>query len=134
MATLKEVAKRARVSAGTVSHVLNGYTPVSPELRKRVQEAIAALDYYPDHVARSLKTGRTRTVGIVIPDITNSFFPQIIRSGESVFWGRDYSLLTFNTDDDLERERRALAFLRSRRVDGVILIIAPNRGDLDRLQ
>jgi LacI family transcriptional regulator len=134
MATLKEVAKRARVSAGTVSHVLNGNTPVSPALRKRVQEAIAALDYYPDHVARSLKTGRTKTVGIVIPDITNPFFPQIIRGAESVFWSRDYSLLTFNTDDDLERERRVLEFLRSRQVDGVILIIAPNRGDVSHIR
>jgi transcriptional regulator with XRE-family HTH domain len=75
MATLRDVAKRARVSAGTVSHVLNGTVPVSPDLRQRVEEAIAALDYHPDHVARSLKTGRTRTVAIVIPDISNPFFP-----------------------------------------------------------
>jgi len=134
MATLKEVARRARVSAGTVSHVLNGNTPVSPALRKRVQQAIVALDYHPDHVARSLKTGRTKTVGIVIPDIANPFFPQIIRGAESVLWGQDYSLLTFNTDDDLERERRALSFLRSRRADGVLLIVAPNKGDVSHIR
>ncbi len=78
MATLKDVARRAGASAGTVSHVLNGSVPVSRELKKRVQDAIAALDYHPDHVARSLKTGRTRTIGMIIPDITNPFFPQMV--------------------------------------------------------
>ncbi|MGD0364320.1 MAG: LacI family DNA-binding transcriptional regulator [Bryobacteraceae bacterium] len=129
MATLRQVAKRARVSVGTVSHVINGKVPVSPERRQRVQDAILALDYQPDHVARSLKTGRTRTVGIVVPDITNPFFPQIIRGAEGVFTRQHYSAITFDTDDNLERERQVLSFLRSRRVDGVLLVIAPNRGD-----
>lgn len=134
MATLKEVAKRAGVSAGTVSHVLNGTTTVSPELSRRVKEAIAALDYQPDLVARSLKTGRSKTVAIVIPDITNPFFPKIVRGAESVLWTQDYSLITFNTDDDLDRERQVLAFLRSRRVDGVLLVIAPNEGDVKHIR
>jgi LacI family transcriptional regulator len=127
MATLRQVAKRARVSVGTVSHVINGKVPVSPALRQRVEEAIVALDYQPDQVARSLKTGHTRTVAIVIPDITNPFFPQIVRGAESVFSRQHYSLITFNTDDNLERERQVLSFLRSRRVDGVLLVIAPSR-------
>jgi LacI family transcriptional regulator len=134
MATLREVAKRAGVSAGTVSHVLNGSVPVSRPLKKRVQDAIAALDYHPDYVARSLKTGRTSTIGIIIPDITNPFFPQMVRGAESVLWREGYSLITFNTDDQLERERQVLSLLRSRRVDGVLLVIAPNRGDVCHIQ
>ena len=134
MPTLREVAKRAKVSAGTVSHVLNGSVPVSPELKKRVQDAIAALDYHPDQVARSLKTGRTKTVGIIIPDIANPFFPQMVRGAEGVLWRQDYSLITVNTDDELERERQALSLLRARRVDGVLLVIAPNRGDFTHIR
>jgi LacI family transcriptional regulator len=134
MATLREVARRARVSAGTVSHVLNGSVPVSPALKKRVLEAIAALDYHPDQVARSLKTGRTRTVGIIIPDIANPFFPQMVRGAENVLWRQDYSLITVNTDDDLDRERQALSLLRARHVDGVLLVIAPNRGDVAHIR
>jgi LacI family transcriptional regulator len=134
MSTLREVAKRAGVSAGTVSHVINGQVRVSRELKRRVEAAIAALDYHPDFVARSLKTGSTKTVGIVIPDITNPFFPQIVRGAESVLAGQHYSPFTFNTDDHAERERQALSFLRSRRVDGVLLVIAPSRNDVAHIR
>jgi len=127
MATLRQVAKRAGVSVGTVSNVINGRVAVSPDLRQRVDDAIAALDYQPDQVARSLKTGRTRTAAIVVPDITNPFFPQIVLGAERALTRQHYSLITFNTDDNLEREKQALSLLRSRRVDGVLLVIAPSR-------
>ena len=129
MPTIKEVARRAGVSIGTASHVLNGTVPVSDRLRKKVEGAVAALDYSPSHVARSLATKRTHTIAAVIPDITNPFFPQVIRGVESVVAKAGYSILTFNTDDCIEREREALAFLRSRRVDGLLLVIAPGRND-----
>ena len=129
MPTIKEVARRAGVSIGTASHVLNGKVPVSEKLRKRVEAAIAALDYHPSQVARSLSIRRTHTLGIVIPDIANPFFPQVIRGVESAIIKSGFSLLTFNTDDQLQREKEALAILRSRRVDGILLVIAPGRRD-----
>lgn len=129
MPTIKEVAKRAGVSVGTASHVLNGNVPVSEELRKRVEKAIAELDYHPSQVARSLSIRRTHTFGMVIPDIANPFFPQIIRGVESVVTKSGFSLITFNTDDQLQREKEALTILRSRRVDGILLVIAPGRRD-----
>src|SRR5687767_15782509 len=83
MPTIKEVADLAGVAVGTVSHVITGSVPVSEPLKKKVQAAIRELDYHPNHVARSLKTSRTRTLGIIVPDMTISFFPQIIRGAES---------------------------------------------------
>ncbi len=129
MPTIKEVARRAGVSVGTASHVLNGKVPVSEKLRKRVEAAIADLDYHPSQVARSLSTRRTHTLGMVIPDIANPFFPQMIRGVESVVTKSGFSLITFNTDDQLQREKEALTILRSRRVDGILLVIAPGRRD-----
>ncbi len=129
MSTIKEVARRAGVSVGTASHVLNGKVPVSDELRKKVETAIAELDYHPSQVARSLSIRRTHTVGMVIPDIANPFFPQMIRGVESVLTKAGFSLTTFNTDDQVQREKEALTILRSRRVDGILLVIAPGQRD-----
>jgi LacI family transcriptional regulator len=129
MPTIKEVARRAGVSVGTASHVLNGKVPVSEDLRKRVEAAITELDYHPSQVARSLSTRRTHTIGMVIPDIANPFFPQVIRGVESVVTKAGFSLITLNTDDRLQREKEALTILRSRRVDGILLVIAPGRRD-----
>ncbi len=129
MPTIKELARRAGVSVGTASHVLNGRVPVSKELRKRVEAAIAELDYHPSQVARSLSIRRTHTLGMVIPDIANPFFPQMIRGVESVVTKFGFSLITFNTDDQLQREKDTLAVLRSRRVDGILLVISPGRRD-----
>src|ERR1700677_3071508 len=77
--TMRDVARLAGVSTSTVSAVVNGITPVSPERRKKVTEAMTALDYHPDVVARSLKTGKTNAVGVIVPDITNAFYPEVVR-------------------------------------------------------
>ena len=79
MPTIKEVADLACVSVGTVSHVINGAVPVSDSLCLKVEGAIKQLDYHPNHVARSLKTSRTLDSGILVPDMTISFYPQVIR-------------------------------------------------------
>src|SRR5690242_4701116 len=96
MPTIKEVADRAGVSVGTVSHVITGSVTVSESLRRKVQAAIQELNYHPNHVARSLKTSRTRTLGIMVPDVTIPFFPQVIRGAESAAAQRSYSLLAVN--------------------------------------
>lgn len=130
MATVKDVAKLARVSVGTVSNVLTGAPPVSADRRDRVLAAIRQLDYHPNAVARSLKLRRTKMLGMIISDITNPFFPQLVRGAEDAALQRGYLLITFNTDDRVEREKQVLSVLRTRRVDGVMLVIAPNSGDI----
>ena len=127
MVTLKEVAKRARVSIGTVSNVITGSVHVTPPRRTRVLEAIRDLGYQPNHVARSLRLRRTGMLGMVISDIANPFFSQMVRGAEDAALEHNYLLLTFNTDDHVERERQGLAVLRERRVDGVLLVVSPAR-------
>jgi LacI family transcriptional regulator len=129
MATIKEVARRAGVSVGTVSNVLAEAPSVSEDLRRRVQAAIAALDYRPSHVARSLKSKRTKTLGMVISDITNPFFPLMVRGAEDAAAEHGYMLSIFNSDDDLARERRICETLSTGRVDGLLLVPALVRGD-----
>jgi LacI family transcriptional regulator len=125
MATIKEVAQEARVSIGTVSNVITGSVPVGPKRQERVLAAIRKLGYHPDHVARSLKLRRTKMLGMVISDITNPFFSQMVRGAEDAALERNYLILTFNTDDRVDREKQVLSVLRSRRVDGILLVVAP---------
>src|SRR5260370_8025363 len=98
MSTIKQVAELAGVSIGTVSHVITGSVPVSKRLRTKVQAAILELDYYPNHVARSLKTSKTRTLGIVVPDLTIPFFPRVIPGAEEPAFQRGYSSFAVNPD------------------------------------
>src|ERR1051326_2760512 len=97
--TIKEVAELAGVAIGTVSHVINGSVPVSDGLRRKVQAAIRELDYHPNHVARSLKTSRTRTLGIIVPDMTIRYFPKVIRGAETAARKRGYSLIAVRSEE-----------------------------------
>lgn len=124
MPSIKKVAEVAGVSVGTVSHVITGSVPVSEPLRLRVHAAIRQLNYHPNHVARSLKTSRTQTLGIIVPDMTISFFPQVIRGAEAAARKNDYSLIAVNSDDDGERQKDLFSLLRSQRVEGILLVIA----------
>jgi LacI family transcriptional regulator len=133
MITIREVAKRAQVSVGTVSNVLSGSGSVKPELRRRVQLAMRELDYQPNQIARSLKTKSTKTLGTVVSDITNPFFPQLIRGAEDAALERGYLLMTLNTDDHVDREQRALSLLRARKVDGIMLVMAPDSQDASHI-
>lgn len=133
MATIKEVARRANVSVGTVSNVLSGAVPVSHLLKQRVLDVIRELDYHPNHVARSLKIRQTKMIGMVVSDITNAFFPQVVRGAEDAAWKHNYILITFNSDDQPDRERQLLSALRTRRVDGVLLVAATTEGDLSHI-
>ena len=98
--------------------------PVSDLLRRKVQAAIRELDYHPNHVARSLKTAKTRTLGIIVPDMTIPYFPKLIRGAEAAARRRGYSLIAVNSDDDAERQRDLLSLLRSQRVEGILLVMA----------
>ncbi|HEX3659930.1 MAG TPA: LacI family DNA-binding transcriptional regulator [Acidobacteriaceae bacterium] len=125
MPTIVEVAKRAGVSIATVSHVIRGTKRVSEGVEERVRNAIRELDYFPNEIARSLKVAQTRMLGMVLPDITNPFFPEIIRGAEDTAFERGYFLVTANTDEQIGRERRIVAALRSYRVAGILLASAP---------
>lgn len=125
-ATIQEVARRAKVSVGTVSNVLNDSNAVSSQLLRRVQQAMRDLNYHPNNHARSLKSRRSSVIGIVISDITNPFFPLVLRGVESAIVQHGYMLTIFNTDDDLERERQIFSLLRTHRVDGMLAVVAPN--------
>lgn len=124
--TMRDVARLSGVSTSTVSAVLNGNVPVSPERKQRVTEAMAALDYQPDAVARSLKTGRTNAIGVVVPDITNAFYPEVVRGVEEAAQLSGYSVLLCDSREDPKTEETHLAALFSRRVDGVLLACCAN--------
>jgi LacI family transcriptional regulator len=133
MATIKEVARRARVSVGTVSNVISGSCAVSAELRQRVERVIRELNYHPDHNARSLKSRKTNTLAMVISDITNPFFPLVVRGAEEAAAKGGYLLTIFNTDDQLDRERQIFSVLRTRRVDGTLVVVSPDSGESTHL-
>ena len=118
--TIADVAEHAAVSKTTVSHVLSGNRPVARDTRGRVEEAIRELGYRPDGLARSLRTRRTHMVALMIPDITNPFYPLLARGLEQ---GMDGGYRTFicNTDGQTEREREFLEEVADRRADGIVL-------------
>jgi len=129
--TITDVAAAAGVSPMTVSRVLNGRAGAGEDTRLRVMEAAQALNYRPNAFAQSLKSDRSNTVGIVVPDIVNPFFPEIIRGAELVARPAGYTLLSCNVVEDPEREEEVLGTLLDKRVDGIIICSA--RLDDERL-
>ena len=119
MANIRDVARKAGVSIATVSHVFNGTRPVSEEVRLRVAQAAAELHYYPNHLARSLTTKRTGTVGMVVSDIANPFFAELIRGFEATLSPHQYNVIVCNTEDNPLREEEYLLLLMAKRVDGI---------------
>jgi len=130
--TIRDVARRANVSTATVSHVINNTRFVSEETRARVLEAIRELGFYPNALARSLTTKRTATIGVLISDVSNVFFAEIIRGVESVLTGAGYNLILCNTDEDPAREQQYLELLLNKRIDG--LIAAATSGPWEQLR
>ena len=119
--TIKAVAKDAGVSIATVSRVLNKNYPVSQELYQRVMRSVERLNYYPNSVARSLKFDSTLSIGLIVSDISNSFFSMISRSVEDVVMRERYDLVVCSTDNQREKELSYLQLLMSKKVDGLIL-------------
>lgn len=119
--TMSDVAEYAGVSLKTVSNVVNDWPYVSDETRRKVQDAIEAVGYRPNQMARSLVTGETTSIGVLIPDISNTFFGSAIRGCEDVLYENEYSIFLCNTSEEIERERFYLNQLMSRAVDGLIL-------------
>jgi LacI family transcriptional regulator len=124
--TIRDVAERVGVHPSTVSRVLNPATRgrITPEIVDKVTKAARKLGYTPNQTAQGLRTSRTRTIGVLIPDITNPLFPPVIRGIEDTLGGAGYTAILGNTDNIAARERDAVMNMRARQVDGLILATA----------
>jgi LacI family transcriptional regulator len=130
MATIYDVAKQANVSLATVSAVVNGSAYVSPGLKSRVTSAIEKLRYQPNLVARGLATQQTRTLGMIVPNIVNPFWPEVVRGVEDAAHAAGYTVLLASNDDDRSKEALYLRMFLAKRVDGILM--TKTAGGLDR--
>jgi LacI family transcriptional regulator len=122
MPTIREVAREAGVSVATVSHALSGKRPVSARTRGRIARAVERLGYRPNTIAAAMTTGRTQTLGVVVPDIANPFFGELLAAIERTAAERGYSVVASSSELDSELESRAVRALHDRRVDGVLYL------------
>jgi len=133
MSTISDVAKRAGVSTMTVSRVVNSTGYTSTETRSRVEAAIGELGYVPNALARQLRSKRTKTIALVVSDISNPFFTTIARGAEDVAVRHGFSVMYCNTDESEKEEEQYLLMLIERQVDGVLLVPARSSGTSFRL-
>lgn len=118
--SIKDVAREAGVSIATVSRVINKVNVVAESTQIKVNEAIERLGYSPNIVAQSLKTQRSRSIGILIPDISSQVYPEIVRGAEDVAQMYDYSIILCNSDFDSEKEKKYLKVMKEKMVDGLL--------------
>ena len=122
MSTIRDVAQAAGVSITTVSHVVNGTRRVSDELAQRVTESMDELNYRPNIVARSLRLGQTKTLGLIVPDNSNPFFAEVARAVEDDGYAHGYSVILCNSDSDRQKQQTYIRLLVDKQVDGVVFI------------
>lgn len=128
--TISDVARLAGVSTATVSHTINNTRYVSEETKEKVYQAIAELGYTPDASARSFRTGKKRTIGFIVPDISNKFFGTMIEAVENHLSAHGYHLIIANTKEDADREETNIRLLSAGLVDG--LLVASTMEDFAR--
>ena len=119
---IKAVAKRANVSTATVSRTMNGSAKVNPQTAERVRQAIEALNFYPNTNARALGSGRSSLYGLIISDITNPFFPELVKSFDDIAVRHGQEVLIANTNYDPERMKICVTRMLQRKVDGVAIM------------
>lgn len=129
--SIRDVAARAGVSVGTVSNVLNRSALVAASTRERVQEAIDALGFVRNESARQLRAGTSRTIGLIVLDISNPFFTDVARGVEDAASKAGVSVVLCNSDDDPAKEARYLGILAAQQVQGVLIV--PGRRQVDRI-
>lgn len=127
--TLKHIADALGVSAMTVSRALNDRDNVDKKTKQRVREKAQSMGYTPNRVAKSLVSRKTHTLGVVIPEITHAFFPEVVRGIEEVAYKSDYQLFLTNANELFSREKEAIETLRSQRVDGLLISSSLTRED-----
>ncbi|HBZ80884.1 MULTISPECIES: LacI family DNA-binding transcriptional regulator [Brevibacillus] len=119
--TIKDIAKRANVSTATVSRVINNKSEgISPQTREYIQSIIKELNYQPNALARGLITRKTSTIGLILPDITNPFFPDLVRGIEDAANKAGYSVFLGNSDDNAKKEKKYVQLMTEKKVDGII--------------
>src|SRR3984957_2846888 len=119
---IRTVAKLANVSIATVSRTINRVSTVNPRMAKRVWEAIEKLDYFPNTQARALVSGRSRLLGLIVSEITNPFFPELIQGFEDIAVEHGYEILVSSTNDDPERMSHCIRRMIERKVEGVAIM------------
>jgi DNA-binding LacI/PurR family transcriptional regulator len=124
--TIREVADAAKASVSTVSAALNNSDYVSADMRSRIEEAIKTLRYRPNDLARGLRLQRTHSVAIVVPDLSNNFYIELVRGAKSYCASANYTILIGDSRDSWEEERSYLDSFHRRRVDGVVRVPAAN--------
>lgn len=122
--TIKDVAKEARVSAGTVSRVTSNNPTVDPQIRARVQAAIKKLGYRPSAAAQSMRTAASKLIGCIVSDFSNPLYSAVLRTAEPVLSDSGYTLIIASSDDRLDREIALFETFARRRVDGVIAVLS----------
>ncbi len=122
MSTIKDVAKKANVSVATVSRVINNTGYVNHETKKLVVDAIEALGYVPNELARSLFLKQSKIIGMIVPHISTIFFASLIEAIEDVLVTQGFKLMIFNSRDDVEREHMTIKVLSQYNIDGIILV------------
>jgi DNA-binding LacI/PurR family transcriptional regulator len=118
--TLFDLAEELNVSISTISRALSRPSIVAPATRERILAAVEKLGFRPNRIARSLRTQETKTIGIIVPDITNSFFGEMVKAIGDIAKARDYTLIVCNADEDPANEVQALDVLRAGQVSGII--------------
>lgn len=121
MTTIKDVAKHAGVSVATVSRYLNKKGYISEEAKKKIETSIKQLDYRPNQIARSLSTKRMQTIGLIVPDITNPFFPELARAIEDTALKEGYTVVLCNSDEQALKEQQYIETLKQKYVGGFII-------------
>jgi LacI family transcriptional regulator len=129
MTTIKQVAALAGVSSATVSHVINGTRFVSETVCEQVQKAMSDLDYHPNALARSLRSGITHTLGLILPDSANPFFAEVGHSIEIAAFEAGYSVILCNTENDFDKESLYMDVLTNKLVDGMIFVATGERSE-----
>ena len=127
--SLRDVAKAAKVSVGTVSNVLNRSEVVAPKTLARVQATIKELGFVPNGFARNLRSGQSRTLGLIVPDVSNPFFTEVARGVEDAASKRDYAVFLCNSDESATKEERYVNVLIQQQVRGVLITPADMKSE-----
>lgn len=132
--TIKDIAKELGISTSTVSRALRDSYEISTETKKLVLECARRLDYRPNPIALSLKEKRSRSIGVVVCEIANSFFSQAINGIESIAYSKGYNVIITQSNESFEREATNLKYLSSRSIDGLLISVSSQSENMDHLK
>ena len=127
--TLKQIAEELGLSAMTVSRAVNNRGSIDQKTKDRVIEKARSMGYTPNHIAKSLFYNKTFIIGVIVPEISHSFFPEVIRGIEEVVYNSDYQIILAHSSESPEREKKIVEMLRAKRVDGILISCSQNTTD-----